>query len=954
MGSSSASSALLKAWFSWLKGSLSLVIGLPAALLLVHLEVFGSSPVATALILHRLRRRLRLPILVCMLKKDHDSSTSMSSIFYVGGGPDVIDRAQSPRKPNLLSRKRSRTLTLDDKDRTQQPSGVLPSSPLPLSPPSTPSPPPRELLSQPPLSSADDTWSISGTTLPPSSPPFFIRVPSPSATVRALSPISIRALSPIADRAPSPVPNRKASPLPVCAPSSVPIGKASPPPVLAPSPVAISATLLVAISAPSSVPERTPSPPVPARVPSPVRIRKPSPPPIRAPSPVVRAPSPVPTRVPSPSTVRAPSPVDPPSPAPVCVPSPPVPVRAPSPIVVREPSPSVSIRKPSPSPIRVPSPPIAIHNPSPQAPVASSPPAVRAPLPVRTPSTPAPVRKPSLPVRSPSSPVAVRVPTTPFPALEPFTPVFVPSSPVSTRKPSPLVPVPSTPLSASKPSPPVRVPSTPAPVRKPTMPSHSRSMSSADVVRQGKRLSLQFPIQPAAGSNSPSFSPRSRPQSWVATPAPIPSPEAVSPPEPNILAVVAAQERFVLELKEELAKAEDDLKMLKKHYATQEAIKQRNDIRKVTQLQPLNTTLANSTPNQDEEVSSTLWMQKEMERRKALFNSTKTSQRKTFTGSRHLRTLSLLSPESTYSPSFPQPADVGDDESTLGTMRPPPVPRSATSPDIHNHVPVNGEKFEISGLNNAQRDALLRTGKQMATDFKDGLFNFIEDIRQATVGEDGVDEGGAGSSGKGARKPSDNRPPLQRAASSMKSANAKTGDIGDDFWRQHGLSEPKTSPTNKKTHALKNTRTPQKQMSKTAEEFEDWDNWDTPNDKSVRPPSNGEVESSDESEASSPVSRQASSRTSTRYHSQRHDSKASSLTASSSAGLPDDAVPRDSKRNSIPWPDLVKMSPTVLKRTASHLMKEWEKNLTPPPESRDTSHASGDYIGRSVSPGALV
>jgi hypothetical protein len=31
-------------------------------------------------------------------------------------------------------------------------------------------------------------------------------------------------------------------------------------------------------------------------------------------------------------------------------------------------------------------------------------------------------------------------------------------------------------------------------------------------------------------------------------------------------------------------------------------------------------------------------------------------------------------------------------------------------------------------------------------------------------------------------------------------------------------------------------------------------------------------------------------------------------------------------------------------------MKEWEKNLTPPPEARGFNHGSGDYIGRAVSP----
>lgn len=491
----------------------------------------------------------------------------------------------------------------------------------------------------------------------------------------------------------------------------------------------------------------------------------------------------------------------------------------------------------------------------------------------------------------------------------------------------------------------------------PTLPmaSHTRSMSHADIVKQGKRLSLQFPIQPAASdSNSPGFSPRSRPQSWVAAPSPVASPDvAPSPTETNILAVLAAQERYVLELKEELTKAEQDLKTLKKHWAVHEAVKQRNEIRKVTQLQPLNTGLANYRPDNDDEDGSTLWMQKEMERRKALLNGTKTSQRKVFSGSRHLRTLSLLSPDKSYSPSFPQPLGVRE-SSDEPSKRPPTLTRHSTSPDIANQIAstIKDDRYDLGGLSNMQRDAILRTGKQMATDFKDGLLTFIEDIRQATVGEEAViggeNSGSAGARGpstKGSRKVSDGRPTLARAASSKKSTAQKPDDIGDDFWKEHGLSEPKTAPTNKKTHAIKNTRTPQKPTAKD-EDFDEWDSWDTPNDKYIAKTA---PDSDESDEPSSPVSGAASSRTSTRYHSKRHDSKASSLTNASS----EDAALRDPKRNSIPWPDLVKLSPTNLKRTASHLMKEWEKNLTPPPESRDANHSSGDYIGRSGSPAGL-
>lgn len=478
------------------------------------------------------------------------------------------------------------------------------------------------------------------------------------------------------------------------------------------------------------------------------------------------------------------------------------------------------------------------------------------------------------------------------------------------------------------------------------MPSHTRS-KTVDVVGQGKRLSLQFPIQPATGTNSPASSTRSRPQSWMngTTSSRSPEPEE-TPSETNLLAVLAAQERFVLELKEELEKAEADLKTLKSHWAQHEANKMRNDARKVTALRPLDTSLANTPPSPYDDDGPGLSMQKEMERRRNLLSHAKPSQRKVFSGSRHLRTLSLLSPERTEPPSFPQTADLLGDQSP--SMRPQLPARASTSSDITRQMVTAGDldRYDMSGMPTIQREQLIRAGTQMATDFKKGLFTFIEDIRQATVGDEAINhaDGTAGMMGakglsKSGRKPSDGRPSLSRSASSKKST-PQTGSFGDDFWKEMGVNDPKTA-TNKKTSALKNTSTPQKQIRKVASE-EDWDNWDTPNDSLLVDVADSKDSSDDSDAQTSPVSGPGSSRTSTstRYHAKRHDSKASSLTSINQ----EDLTPRDQKRSSLNWPDMSKVSPSNLKRTASHLMKEWEKQLTPPPESRSQDYSHGDYM----------
>lgn len=56
------------------------------------------------------------------------------------------------------------------------------------------------------------------------------------------------------------------------------------------------------------------------------------------------------------------------------------------------------------------------------------------------------------------------------------------------------------------------------------------------------------------------------------------------------------------------------------------------------------------------------------------------------------------------------------------------------------------------------------------------------------------------------------------------------------------------------------------------------------------------------------------------------------------------------KRDPIPWPAL-KKSAGSLRRTASHLMQEWEKSLTPSPGEEFTGQ--DDYIGTAAEARAL-
>jgi hypothetical protein len=464
--------------------------------------------------------------------------------------------------------------------------------------------------------------------------------------------------------------------------------------------------------------------------------------------------------------------------------------------------------------------------------------------------------------------------------------------------------------------------------------SHSRSMSLIDNPRKNKRLSLSFPIQ------QPNSRP-SRPPSWAN--APLKSPVDIpSPTEGNFLTILASQERRVLELKDELRQAELELERLKKHFSLHEAGKKRSDIRKVQQLQPLVASLSTIETAEEDEDGSSEWLQKEMERRKVLLRGIKTSNRKVFSGSRHTRTLSLLSPEkSTFSQPFPQPAETRRSDSV--SSRPPPSNRSSTISEFAiseiAETPAPSTTSAPPQLDGTQtKEALMRTGKQMAVDLKDGLMTFFEDIRQATVG----DEGGTiratqGQGRQSTRTARGGRPGQLNRTNSARSTRGRDSrhdtliDIGGSFWRDHGMGmdSPNHKPASRsasKSMSAKREATPIK-----TDTDNDWDNWGTP---IKRTPS---ALSPDPSDEGSSTSSQSDNRSTPLTSAGGHDSPVPSAERAlepHSASRPS----TETKRDSIPWPNLEKL-PSNLKRTASHLMKEWEKSMSP---SRDRVGAEHD------------
>lgn len=407
--------------------------------------------------------------------------------------------------------------------------------------------------------------------------------------------------------------------------------------------------------------------------------------------------------------------------------------------------------------------------------------------------------------------------------------------------------------------------------------SHGRTMSGVDAGRKSKRFSLTFPINTtaiqAARTPSPtrSFMPSSLPDS---------TPSTSVPTDSSFLTAVAAQERRVLELKEELNKAEGELKRLKHEWALHEAQRKRHDVRRLQQLKPLKSPTAAPSAQklEDDTDGSSAWMQQEMERRKALLSGSKTSNRTVFSGSRHARTLSLLSPVAP-SAKFPQPRDVD----VRTRSRSPTAPERPTLPTrIPTDDLLTRDIAETSDVNidlGIPRDVLMKTGKQMATDFRDGLWTFIEDLRQATVGDEGVNGTTTRTQGQmdqkslrqhpsrgSLRQPTKpqslkrssttnarRRPTPSPARSKATLDDSALLDLGATFWRENGVDEGKIEerpaakkPSKKKSQIL------QRGPPAPEENFESWETWDSPEPKPKPERSNSDTSVSDNQTSPSP------------------------------------------------------------------------------------------------------
>jgi Domain of unknown function (DUF4048) len=427
--------------------------------------------------------------------------------------------------------------------------------------------------------------------------------------------------------------------------------------------------------------------------------------------------------------------------------------------------------------------------------------------------------------------------------------------------------------------------------------------------RHAKRLTLSFPVAPPLNPRSdqqpsPSVvvagtpateSPRMISPGQSIPEALTPGEEALEPTD--LLTAIASQERKVLELREELQKAEVELATLKKQWVLSERHKKQTEIsHRAEAMRPLRpstdepadespktaetpSSAGTATPTPTDTVSAQIRRSKELERRTSVRSAPKgdisvsANGRRVFAGSKHTRTLSLLSPDmGVFKPPFPIKTD--SEQTTTHETQTTRHPRSATLPSVErakdsprlveeSDDPTtqdpSGNQWRRS-LPPPSSEALLRTGRQMASDLREGLWTFLEDIRQATVGEEAISANRTRTlqapasttqrSRSGQRNERSVTPVRNReqngafgrtnsSSSLSKEAAKKSGnnisspaDVEVSFWSEFGVDTPGQKLETKQAAAA-NTPNAQKESEDSESthldvEEDDWSSWDTP------------------------------------------------------------------------------------------------------------------------------
>ncbi|KAF4984336.1 hypothetical protein FZEAL_447 [Fusarium zealandicum] len=443
----------------------------------------------------------------------------------------------------------------------------------------------------------------------------------------------------------------------------------------------------------------------------------------------------------------------------------------------------------------------------------------------------------------------------------------------------------------------------------PFRPGHARAKSSmSSMSRHINRLSLTLPIAPPTSDPSRP-TPASSTMSSV-PPTPIDS-GITTPADANeFIIAIAAQERRVLELREELSRAEADLTSLKKKWTTQE---------KKGEPIPFEAFRNAVTPTEEEGASNRRSV--DMDRRKLLqqTQSPVTPSRRRVLRGGHTRTLSLLSPAKPEAGfSLHQ-----DRDHEAESVRLPSLERR-TAQLTNPHLSKRASWQPRTQQNTAGVP-------QIVEDFKLGLRAFVEDIRQITVGDEPINGQTLRSNSIADRTETSRESP--KGQDTIRPSRPLRPKVSTVFEPPHPGAEIMAAPEIKPstTTAKNGTKPTARDRSKTKNKSFSW-----------QPLGFDSLDDSDWANWESPAS---SSKTSRWSGSTIGSSGVEDMSAASDDGEPADL---SSKKKSTGYetpllspkleeilPNMVnRLSPSNIKRTATNLMDEWEKSLNDPQNRR--------------------
>lgn len=488
--------------------------------------------------------------------------------------------------------------------------------------------------------------------------------------------------------------------------------------------------------------------------------------------------------------------------------------------------------------------------------------------------------------------------------------------------------------------------------------------------RHGKGLSLNFPILLPTQTTSQNTSPRtssptlasgrSSPRSKTVSFHPSPD-IAASPTRTNtdFLTLVAAQERKVLELREELNKAEAELSSLKSQWTRHEANKKKEEVRHMRRIPvPLDDVSRSPKPLDEAE------LEEERKRRKALVElnnnaagqvsrgqgiGRRGSQRKVFEG-RHTRTLSLLSPTT---PRKSQDvvnvvAEMAEDSSArtsedMGPSELKQKPSLSRMPTLDGLISPQALQMEGQSFGKTYKELaaqhrkslppaavdMMKQGRYVVEGVRDGLWTFWEDIRQATVGDEAVYGPNPSQQQRLHRQPSKKTRTGTMNGDRRGSTTSKQHDSRkeESFWKEFGLDTPgKPAGLGQPVERTKSRHTPQPSTRghhAHAQKKSDTSSTDSQNPPDLLADSPASSSPSKEEEDIDWDSWETPSPLTTRRDMQYKKVLESEPV---DAAADEHVVPAHSTSTAaedLPWPEL-KKTPTKLARTGSDLIRKWD------------------------------